>query len=201
MARSRANRTAAKKKIDQKKNSEAMSAKRAAETEEEKAERNRVNAERQATMRANMTPDQQLNERNAARARMAAVRNYTTADSMDATKTEEILQGTFVIHKLEDSVDTIGTMTVSCRFCGAMKFPKEISRTTTCCSDGKVKLDPFPRPPENLMNLWIGSDAKSRLFRKHSRQLNNALCLSSLKVSVRDMGGFNPSVVFQGRGV
>ena len=49
------------------------------------------------------------------------------------------------------------------------------------------------------MKLWTGSDAKSRLFRAHSRHLNNALCLSSLKVTERDLGGFNPSVVFHGK--
>ena len=168
---------------------------RANETAEEHAERIRKRAE----TRANRTQEQQLEERSAARARMAAVRNYTTAGAMDATRSEEILQGTFEVLKLEDTVDTIGTMSVACNFCGAMKFPKEKSRTTICCSDGKVPLDPFPKPPEALMNLWMGSDAKSRLFKAHARQLNNAVCLSSLQVKERDPGGFNPSVVFQGR--
>ena len=39
----------------------------------------------------------------------------------------------------------------------------------------------------------------SRLFKEHSRHLNNAVCLSSLQIRERDPGGFNPSVVFQGR--
>ena len=90
-------------------------------------------------------------------------------------------------------------MTIKCNFCGALKFHKEKFRTTTCCSDGKVQLTPFPRPPETLMNLWMGSDAKSRLFKDNARLLNNAVCLSSLQVNERNPGGFNPSVVFQGR--
>ena len=90
-------------------------------------------------------------------------------------------------------------MTSKCRHCGAIKFPKEMTRTTTCCSDGKVDLTPFPRPPEALMNLWIGTDSKSQIFRTHSRQLNNAVCLSSLQVKERNLGGFNPSVIFQGK--
>ena len=130
---------------------------------------------------------------------MAEVRKYTSAGFMDATRSKEILQGTFKVNKLENTVDAIGTMTVKCTFCGALKFQKEKSRTTTCCSEGKVDLMPFPRPPEELMNLWMGDDSKSRLFRAHSRQFNNAVCISSLQVRERDPGGFNPSVVFQGR--
>ena len=49
------------------------------------------------------------------------------------------------------------------------------------------------------MNLWMGNDAKSRLFKAYARQLNNAVCLSSLTVTERNLGGFNPSVVFQGK--
>ena len=90
-------------------------------------------------------------------------------------------------------------MSAKCNFCGAMKFLKEMSRTTTCCNDGKVQLTPFPRPPEALMNLWMGNDAKSRLFKLHSRQLNNAVCISSLQVKEKNVAGFNPSVIFQGR--
>ena len=74
-----------------------------------------------------------------------------------------------------------------------------MSRTTICCSDGKVVLTPFPRPPEALMNLWIGNDSRSRLVKGHSRQLNNALSLSSLQVNERNLQGFNPSVIFQGK--
>ena len=90
-------------------------------------------------------------------------------------------------------------MTSKCNFCGALKFRKEMTRTTTCCSDGKVVLTPFPKPPKPLMDLWIGTDARSRIFKTHSRQLNNAVCLSSLQVTERNPMGFNPSVVFQGK--
>ena len=178
---------------------ERQAALRATETEDQYMDRLRVKAERQAHIRANQTPEQQLKERSDARARMAALRKYSTAGSMDATQSEDILQGNFRVFCLEDTVDTIGTMTEICNFCHAMKFPKEKTRTTTCCSDGKVDLQPFPRPPERLMDLWMGSDARSRLFKTHARHLNNALCLSSLKVKERDFRGFNPSVVFQGR--
>ena len=128
---------------------------------------------------------------------MAAVRKYSTAGFKDATKSLEILQGTFEVLRLEDTVDTIGKMDVECDYCGALKFPKETP--TTCCSGGKVALPPFPRHPEALMNLWTGADTRSRLFRENSRIINNAVCLSSLTVTERNPGGFNPSVVFQGQ--
>ena len=84
-----------------------------------------------------------------------------------------------------------------CDYCGALKFDKETP--TTCCSGGKVSLEPFPRPPQALMDLWTGTDSRSRLFRLNARILNNAVCLSSLQANDRNLPGFNPSVVFQGR--
>ena len=76
-------------------------------------------------MRANQTPQQQLLERNAARQRMAAVRKYSSASYKDATRSQDILLGTVQVMKLEKTVDSIGTMTVKCSFCGALKFAKE----------------------------------------------------------------------------
>ena len=174
---------------------ERQAALRMAETDEEHQHRLRV----QAATRANQPPQRQQLERSKARERMEASRNYTSAEFKDATRTQDILQGLFKVKKLEDTTDAIGKMTVKCDFCEALKFPKEKSRTTTCCSEGKINLTPFPKPPEALMNLWMGNDAKSRLFKAYARQLNNAVCLSSLTVTERNLGGFNPSVVFQGK--
>ena len=198
-AERRANESAIKKEERKKKNAEREATRRATESPSIHTQRINEQADRQAALRANQTEEQQLQERSEARLRMAEVRKYTSAGFMDATRSKEILQGTFKVNKLENTVDAIGTMTVKCTFCGALKFQKEKSRTTTCCSEGKVDLMPFPRPPEELMNLWMGDDSKSRLFRAHSRQFNNAVCISSLQVRERDPGGFNPSVVFQGR--
>ena len=142
---------------------------RAAETVEQQQERNRIDAERHAAMRAQMTPEEETIERSAARERMAAARKYTSAKYKDATNSRDILQGAFKVSKLEETVDSIGTMTFKCNFCGALKFKGEKSRTTSCCSEGKVNLPPFPKPPEALMNLWMGTDTKSRLFKLHAR--------------------------------
>ena len=88
-------------------------------------------------------------------------------------------------------------MTHQCPDCEALKFIGETS--STCCLNGKVELPAFPRPPPRLLELWTGSDSKSKLFRKNSRQINNAVCLSSIQVNEQRFGGFTPSVVFQGK--
>ena len=176
---------------------ERNAAARANESHEEHLQRNQAMAERNAAMRANQSPERQLIERRAARSRMAAVRKYSSAGFQDARRSLDILDGTFKVESLEQTVDTIGEMDVECGYCGALKFRKETP--TTCCSGGKVRPEPFPRPPEAIMELWMGNDGRSRLFRAHARQLNNAVCLSSLQVNERNLGGFTPSVVFQGR--
>ena len=89
---------------------------RAAETTEEHQLRNRVDAQRHAARRANLTEEQQLEERSAAREGMKASRKYTTAGFKDATLSQEILQGTFQVFKLEATVDTIGRGVQICCF-------------------------------------------------------------------------------------
>ena len=121
----------------------------------------------------------------------------TNVGVKDGLRSKEILDGTFIVPFLETTLDAIGEMDVVCEHCGALKYAKETS--TTCCSGGKVLPTPFPRPPEPLMELWTGKDPKSRVFRENSRQINNGVCLSSLRVSERRFHGFAPTVIFQGR--
>ena len=114
-------------------NSQQKAAARANETEEQHLQRNQANAERQAIHRANRTPDEVLRDRSAARRGMAASRKYSTAGFRDATRSQEILQGTFhVLLLLEDTVDTIGEMDHECDYCGALKFAKETPITAVC---------------------------------------------------------------------
>ena len=49
------------------------------------------------------------------------------------------------------------------------------------------------------MNLWLGDEAKAKLFREHSKAINNAVCISSIQVKQRQFNGFNPSVIFEGK--
>ena len=71
---------------------------------------------------------------------------------------------------------------------------------TVCCNTGKVILPTFPDPPELLKKLLTENTEEGKLFRKHSRPLNNALALSSLKVNIKKFtGGFAPCVIFEGK--
>ncbi len=70
-------------------------------------------------------------------------------------------------------------------------------------SGGKVDIAPFEDQPHVFRALWEGADARSKTFRKYSRQMNNALSLASLKCSPPPPlpGGSNyrPSVTIQGK--
>ena len=172
---------------------------RARMTGQQKLLEAKATALRMKKSRENQTPEKQQMERDKARERMAQHRlpTLTKIKPKDGLRCQDVLNGTFRVARLESTPDGIGPMDVECQYCGALKFRKETS--TTCCSDGKVLPAVFPRPPDDLMNLWSGTDARSRMLRQHSRMINNAVCLSSLKVKLRTFQGFTPSIVFQGR--
>ena len=113
-----------------------------------------------------------------------------------ATLSEDIMMGLTKVLPLEETGDSIGQMNHVCSHCGAKKFLGE--PPTTCCLNGQINLLPFPKPPAPILDLFCGSDVKSRIFKDHARNLNNAVCLSSLKVNQKRQG-FTPSVIFQGK--
>ena len=170
---------------------------RANKTSVEKANLLQSRREKYVQVKKKKTEEEVQLEREKARKRKEKQRNQTKIKPRDGLRSQDILNGTFKVAKLETTSDGIGSMDTECQYCGALKFSKESA--TTCCSEGKVKLAPFPRPPEDMMKLWLGKDAKSRILREHSRMINNAVCLSSLKVKLRNFQGFTPSIVFQGR--
>ena len=89
-------------------------------------------------------------------------------------------------------------MNFFCQFCGALKFKRETS--TTCCNKGKVVLETFPKPPVELDKLWHAETVEGRLFRENARSINNAVCLTSIKVKTKDFGkGFSPNIIFEGK--
>ena len=139
----------------------------------------------------------QFREQENERKRFARKLKDTKIKPKDGLKTQEILEGTFIVPLLEDSFDAIGKMDVVCDHCGAYKFKSESSGL--CCSNGKVVLKPFPRPPDDVLKRWKGQTPDDVLFRQHSRELNNALCISSIQVNQRHFAGYNPSVIFQGQ--
>ena len=139
----------------------------------------------------------QRREQENERRRLARNLKHTKIKPKDGLRTQEILAGTFVVPLLEESADAIGKMDIACPHCGALKFKSESAGL--CCSSGKVILTPFPRPPEDILKRWKGQGPDDLLFKQHSRDLNNALCFSSIQVNQRHFAGYNPSVIFQGQ--
>ena len=139
----------------------------------------------------------QRREQENERRRLARNLKHTKIKPKDGLRTQEILEGSFVVPLLEESADAIGKMDIACPHCGALKFKSESAGL--CCSSGKVILTPFPRPPEDILKRWKGQGPDDLLFKQHSRDLNNALCFSSIQVNQRHFAGYNPSVIFQGQ--
>ena len=121
----------------------------------------------------------------------------TQATMNDGLRNKEILEGTLCVQRLEDSADSIGKMDLKCKECGAFKFKRE--PPGFCCSNGKVKTAPFPEPPTQLSELWTSKGAQGNLLKKYSREINNAVALSSIKVVEKRFQSFTPSVIFQGQ--
>ena len=122
----------------------------------------------------------------------------TSVQYKEGLESKAILEGSHKVLDIEDSPDNIGTMNVICQYCGALKFRKETSGT--CCNNGKVVLETFPRPPEEIYKLWYAQSVEGRLFRENARSINNAVCLTSIKVKTKDFGkSFSPSIIFEGK--
>ena len=86
----------------------------------------------------------------------------------------------------------------ACEFCGALLWSKET--TTICCHNGKVNLEPLPRPLAQLLDLYTSDASDASVFPKYIRTLNNALFLSSVKVGEGQRNsGFQPTVIIQVR--
>lgn len=83
------------------------------------------------------------------------------------------------------SVD-IGSMTVVCQYCKALKYPKETNGF--CCASGKIKLPVLNPPPEPLHKLLSGADTESKHFLKNITLYNNCFQMTSFGATniVRD---------------
>ena len=133
------------------------------------------------------------------RLRNAATRQKkkTHVNFKDATRSQEVLAGLIQVPELSNTDDRTGSMNHVCPYCGALKFRRETP--STCCSGGKVVLTPFPCPPQPILELFVGQNDDAKIFRKHARSINNAVCLTSLKNHWQPRAGWQPSIIFQGR--
>ena len=152
-----------------------------------------------AVLRANMDDDERavVREQNRIAMRINREINRTKVSRKDGLRSQDILNGNFNVLRLEDTLDSIGSMRVKCDKCGALKFKAESK--AFCCGEGKYLPEVFPRPPEPIMKLWMGTDSKAKLFRKFPREMNNAVALASIQVKEKRFAGFSPNVIFQGK--
>ena len=222
MATRRARRSVEEVAADNATSRHGMATCRARRSAEEVADDNATARDGMANYRANMSQDQAdalrrserlrkaiqrenwdtdeleaVQERDRVRKAVAKPRKHTAVTIKDGLRSQEVLQGTFQVEPLDISLDALGKMDIECEYCGALTFKKE--RPGICCSSGKVPLTPFPRPPDLLHKLWTENDSQGMLFRKNSREINNAVCLSSIQVKEKRFPGYNPSVIFQGK--
>ena len=188
--------TAARLELDRSQHAQA----RALESEEQTAARLEDQRIRQAEVRMEESQEQRDRrlelDRNAHAEARARILEENAVEKR-AAHSSDILAGNMIVKELSETEDSIGSMNVICEHCGAYKFRAESAGM--CCLQGKVQLPCFPEPPPALQELWHGDSHDAKLFRKHCRTINNAVCLTSMQVTERTFQGFSPSVIFQGR--
>ena len=188
-ARYRANRPAKKKEEDLKKKRDNKVKKQQELTTEKREAIKGMQKAAQAKLRQEQTTDEREAAKGKQRAAMTKLRQKVQQAGVkkkEALMTDEISAGTHSVPDLKDTTDTIGKMDTICQYCRALKFKKETG--STCCSNGKVHLDPLPQPPEQINKLWHDDTPEGRLFRQHARSINNAVCLTSIKGKTRNFG-------------
>ena len=179
-AKKRAARTEKEKEEQREKEKQRWKERQGNRSEEQKQELRRSDRLRHQRDRENMLEDEvaALNERSRVANETHRRVKKSKATKNDGLRNLEVLDGSFVVQRLEDSLDAIGRMDVKCQHCGAFKFKRESEGF--CCSSGKVKTAPFPKPPGKLSELWKSNGAEGKLLKKFSRELNNAVALSKL---------------------
>ncbi|GFT42212.1 uncharacterized protein NPIL_502451 [Nephila pilipes] len=76
----------------------------------------------------------------------------------------------------------IGTMTVVCLYCKALKFSGETKGM--CCAAGKIKLPQLREPPEPLKTLLVGYTAESKHFLSNIKKYNSCFQMTSFGAEV-----------------
>ena len=95
------------------------------------------------------------------------------------------------------STTDIGTLSVQCSNCGAIKFPMETE--SLCWLKGSIQLDAFPQPPVFLQHLYESVDSNGNNFLANICKYNCAFQMTSFGCCEITMAGFNPSFRIQGQ--
>ena len=149
-------------------------------------------------VRATQSDEQRANDNKLSKQREAVHRQKKQSKDLYAfCNAQDVMKGKVEVLPLHETEDSIGTMSIECSICGALKFKFETK--SACCNNGKILLPPFPTPPPVINDLLNGQDRKSVLFRKHARAINNAVSFTSLNTGENKGGGYQPCVKFQGK--
>merc|ERR1711895_354283 len=130
---------------------------------------------RKATHRAGLDDETMEEVRAADRARKTNKRNKRSVQPRDGLRAKEVMNGTLIVPYIGDTEDGIGKMDVECPYCKALKFKNETP--SMCCNNGKIQLQPFPKPPPQILKLFRpdlfvdGDEAISKVFLKYIRPL------------------------------
>ena len=184
-------------------NRAGMAAHRARMDDETMEEVRAANRAGMAAHRAGLDDETMEEVRAADRARKTNKRNKRSVQPRDGLRAKEVMTGTLIVPYIGDTEDGIGKMNVECPYCKALKFKNETP--SMCCNNGKIQLQPFPKPPPQILKLFRpdlfvdGDEAMSKVFLKYIRPLNNALCLSSLRANYQIFKNYNPTVIIQGQ--
>ncbi len=84
----------------------------------------------------------------------------------------------------------VGSMTVTCSYCNAKGFSKErkkqkdmsVNLGRLCCNGGTSMFNNFPDLPDDLMNLYTGTDETAKYFQKYVRFFNAGMAMASMQV-------------------
>ncbi|GFR20448.1 ATP-dependent DNA helicase PIF1 [Trichonephila clavata] len=101
--------------------------------------------------------------------RLECQRNITSSSRMAIWKDKENAAYSYnpSINYKSDASCILGSMSITCQFCSAMKFKGEAPGL--CCSGGKVHLPVLRDPPEPLHTLLSSDSVCAKLFRKNIR--------------------------------
>ena len=220
--RKRSKESEAEQEERRNKEAKAQNRKRSKESEAEKEERNRTDAQRFAEKIGCETPLESKKrienvvrnrtckrakeseaEKKAREVKEASLKHlrrsqYIPKSQYLARNALKVLSGEQIVPLLNDSENKLGSMDVICEHCHARKWKSETP--SLCCNGGKVKLEPFPDPPQLIQDLLTNSTSEANLFKENTRTFNNALALSSVVVKEkRFKNGYSPSVIFEGK--
>ncbi|XP_067614418.1 uncharacterized protein [Eurosta solidaginis] len=91
----------------------------------------------------------------------------------------------------------IGSLSVVCQHCNALKFQSETPGL--CCAGGKVKLPVLTHPPEPLHSLLYGNTIQSKHFLENTQKYNGCFQMKSFGAQVVDVPGYSPTFKIQGQ--